>query len=258
MVGVGKRASAWPIAIMVKRIALVRIVGFCLLAACPGVCQSIRPQSNRPMAGSSSSSLPDAPSATLLTQTHSFQSIDDDAQLRSTVDKMTVGQMKMMTMSADRGDIPGIAPVAPRLLPRQTLLYQAVPDQKESNSAPLFFKYLTPSLFHPNARYMASDSDSLMGRATDAASRIFVTRNLDGKRSFNTSYFLRLATSIAAHSAARTYRAHSGTAPLSDFGSTVGNDAGMNLLHEFGPAVRKITMSHVPEFVSRIEERITR
>ncbi|HSY93391.1 MAG TPA: hypothetical protein VK812_18655 [Candidatus Binatus sp.] len=161
-------------------------------------------------------------------------------------------------MSAEGGAIAEIAPVAPGLLSRQALLYQAVPDQKESNAAPLFFKYLTPALLQPNRRYMASNSDSLMGRATDAASRIFVARNEEGKRTFNTAYFLRLATAIAAHSASRTYRARSGTAPLSDFGSTVGNDAGMNLLHEFGPAVRKVTTSHLPEFVTRIEERITR
>jgi hypothetical protein len=149
--------------------------------------------------------------------------------------------------SADRGP-----------LPRQTLLYQPVPDQKASEPAPLFFKYLTPSLLHPNSRYMASDSDSLVGRATDAASRIFVTRDVDGRRKFNTSYFVRLATSVAAHSAAHSYRPRSNTAPLSDFGSTVGNDAGMNLLHEFGPAVRKIATSHLPEFVTRLEEHLTR
>ena len=95
-----------------------------------------------------------------------------------------------------------------------------------------------------------------MGRATDAASRILVTRDQSGRPRLNTSYFLRVATSVAAHSASRTYRARSGTAPLGDFGSTVGNDAGMNLLHEFGPAVRKMATGHLPEFVSRIEERI--
>jgi hypothetical protein len=105
-------------------------------------------------------------------------------------------------------------------------------------------------------RYRASASDSLMGRATDAASRILVTRDESGRRRFNTSYFLRVATSVAAHSASRSYRVRSGTAPLGDFGSTVGNDAGMNLLHEFGPAVRKMATGHLPEFVSRMEERI--
>jgi hypothetical protein len=230
------RLLLWQFALMVKPISLV--VCFCVMAAGAAVCQSTRQTSN---------SLPDAPSATVLTLAHPFERVDN-------------AQMPLVPrlMSADGGAISEIAPVAPGLLPRQALLYQVVPDQKESDSAPLFFKYLTPALLQPNRRYMASDSDSLMGRATDAASRIFVTRNEDGKRTFNTSYFLRLATSIAAHSASRTYRARSGTAPLSDFGSTVGNDAGMNLLHEFGPAVRKVTMSHVPEFVSRIEERIAR
>jgi hypothetical protein len=193
--------------------------------------------------------LPDAPSATALNQVHRFQSVGGEGQLPPTVPQL---------LSADRGAITEIPQVAPSLLPRQTALYQPVPDQKESDTAPLFFKHLTPSLLHPNSRYMASDSDTLMGRATDAASRIFVTRDDEGRRKFNTSYFLRVATAIAAHSASRTYRARSNTAPLSDFGSTVGNDAGMNLLHEFGPAVRKMTTSHLPEFVTRIEERITR
>ena len=234
--GAGKPVAAGQYALMVKSISLV--VCFCLMAVGAAACQSKRQTSN---------SLPDAPSATVLTQAHPFERVDN-AQMPS-VPRL---------MSAEGGAITEVAPVAHGLLPRQALLFQPVPDQKESNAAPLFFKYLTPALLQPNRRYMASDRDSLMGRATDAASRIFVTRNEEGKRSFNTSYFLRLATAIAAHSASRTYRARSGTAPLSDFGSTVGNDAGMNLLHEFGPAVRKATMSHVPEFVSRIEERITR
>jgi len=122
-------------------------------------------------------------------------------------------------------------------------------------SAPLFFKHLYSTSDSSNSRYRASDSDTLMGRATDAASRIFVTRDETGRRRINTTYFLRVATSIAAHNAARTYRARSGTAPLGDFGSTVGNDAGMNLLHEFGPVFRKAAVSHLPVFVSRIEER---
>jgi hypothetical protein len=69
---------------------------------------------------------------------------------------------------------------------------------------------------------------------------------------------MRVLTSVAAESASRRYRARSGTAPLSAFGSTVGNDAGMNLLHEFGPGIRQKVTGHLPEFVSRIGERISR
>jgi len=83
-----------------------------------------------------------------------------------------------------------------------------------------------------------------------------LTRDQSGKRRFNTAYFLRLATSVAADSASRKYRARSKTAPLSDFGSNVGNDAGMNLFHEFGPDLGQAVTSHLPKFVERIEERI--
>jgi hypothetical protein len=45
-------------------------------------------------------------------------------------------------------------------------------------------------------------------------------------------------------------------APFSDFGSTVGNDSGMNLWHEFGPDIQQLMKSHAPKFVSKIEEQI--
>ncbi len=97
-----------------------------------------------------------------------------------------------------------------------------------------------------------------MGRATDAASSMFVTRDESGNRHVNTAYFLRVLTSVAAGSASRRYRARSSVAPLSDFGATIGNDAGMNLLHEFGPGLRQAVASHLPQFVFRIQDRVIR
>jgi len=41
------------------------------------------------------------------------------------------------------------------------------------------------------------------------------------------------------------------------FGSTIGNDAGVNLFHEFGPGIRQMVKGRTPKFVSGIEERIT-
>jgi hypothetical protein len=45
--------------------------------------------------------------------------------------------------------------------------------------------------------------------------------------------------------------------PFGDFGSTIGNDAGMNLFHEFGPGIRQMVIGHAPKFVFRIGERAT-
>ena len=76
------------------------------------------------------------------------------------------------------------------------------------------------------------------------------------KRRLNTSYFLGVLSSVAVHNASRPYRMRSNAAPLTDFGSTIGNDAGINLFHEFGPGLRQMVKGRMPKFVFRIEERI--
>ena len=91
-----------------------------------------------------------------------------------------------------------------------------------------------------------------MGRATHAAAGIFFTRDESGRGRLNTSYFVRALSSVAADTASRPYWRRSPGEPLSDFGSTVGNDAGLNLLHEFGPGIQHVMKSHAPKFVGRI------
>jgi hypothetical protein len=246
-----KEFASGQISVMVKWIALFRIVSFCLCAACGAWCQGEHSQSAAPAtpsksfsfpSASSSGSLPDAPSALVLTQAQPVQEISHQAH--------------------------GPLSVAAVGMPVATTRFQAVlafdPGQhtgqhsEQSNSGALFFKRLYPTLNNPNLRYRPSDNDSVLGRATDAASRVLLTRDPSGKRKFNSTYFLRLATAVAADSASRKYRARSKTAPLSDCGSNVGNDTGMNLLHEFGPGLQQAVVSHLPKFVSRIQEHIVR
>jgi hypothetical protein len=143
---------------------------------------------------------------------------------------------------------------APRL--DQAVVYEAGPAQKDFGA--FLQKFLEPVPHKQSSRYQVSSSDSLLGRATDAASRVFVTRDETGKRRLNTSYFVAVLTTVAAHRAERPYWARSNTAPLGDFGSTVGNDAGMNLLHEFGPGLRQAVTGHMPGFMLRIEEHVVR
>ncbi len=148
--------------------------------------------------------------------------------------------------------------------PSAILLYKPVPLQNVEvrnevrNTGDFFSKYLNPSKLNQSPRYQPSSRDKVMDRATDAASRIFVTRDESGNRKLNTNYFLRVLTSVAADSASRRYRSRSGAAPLTDFGSTIGGDAGRNLLHEFGPGIRQIVTSHIPAFVFRIQDRVVR
>jgi hypothetical protein len=83
-----------------------------------------------------------------------------------------------------------------------------------------------------------------------------VTRDDSGKGRLNTSYLLRALASAAADTASHPYWRRSIGQPFSDFGSTVGNDAGMNLWQEFRPEIEQIMKSHTPRFVSRIEARV--
>jgi hypothetical protein len=112
----------------------------------------------------------------------------------------------------------------------------------------------TAQLFRPNARYHVSTSDSLIGRATDAAASIVFPRDEEGDRHLNTPYLLRVLTAAAAHSAYRPYWRRSISQPFSDFGSTLGNDAGLNVFHEFEPGILQLVKTHQPKFVSKIGE----
>ena len=164
---------------MLKRIALVGVEWVLLLAPCAVECQSKHP---------SQESLPDAPSAAVSSQAISFERVDDEARsLRAA----PVG------LSATAGAETDVAHIAAGLRWNQAVLNTTVPVQKESRD--FFSRHVYPSLLNSNFRYRPSDSDSLMGRATDAASRILVTRDESGKRKLNTSYLLRVATSVAAH-----------------------------------------------------------
>ena len=249
--------------VMVKRIA-VRVVSLCLLGAGGAFCQSSRPvDSGLPeprVSGANSAavesgtgagrSLPDAPSAGIAAQADRFQGVGGDGRLAGKTG--WVGPHARFIGGTELETVTGSRPAGFAFV-YGAVAYQEVPAQKESSA--FLGKYLYTSRSRQSLRYQASSSDSLMGRATDAASRIFVTTDESGRRRINTSYFVAVLTSVAVHNASRPYWARSNSAPLSDVGSTFGNDAGMNLLHEFGPGLRAAMTNHMPGFVSKIAGR---
>ena len=250
-----------------KRIAPIRVVVFCLLAAGAALCQSghvglksAKPQHHQ---GAVSKALPDAPSAQVLNRAlngeDELQTVSKETAFPHLTSTAVPTVVNPAVVRETRTGV--VLPEAPSA----TLLYRAVPLQnvelrtEAPNKGDAFFsKYLNPLKLNEVPRYQPSSRDKVMDRATDAASRIFVTRDESGKRKLNTNYFLRVLTSVAADSASRRYRARSGAAPLTDFGSTIGSDAGRNLLHEFGPGIRQAVTSHMPAFVFRIQDRVVR
>jgi hypothetical protein len=247
---------------MVKRIAPIRVVSLVLLAACGAVCQKPPPVDllqGLQVDGSDSpqvqrqemrtwSSLPDAPSSVQPPiRTERFDPVVKKKVLPLTLGSVGVSAGAMRSTELGR--------VTPGLQPSLTAHYQVAFIEKQSST--FLGKYLYPSLLGQDPRYYASTSDSFMGRASYAVSRIFVTRDDSGKGRLNTRYFLGMLTTVAIHTAYRPYRMRSTSDTFNNFGSTIGGNAGMNVVHEFGPGIRQMVKGLTPKFVSRIGGRIT-
>jgi hypothetical protein len=245
---------------MVKRTTL-RVISFVLLAASGALCQGEGPSGNLlhglRFDGSNSfqaqhqamttRSLPDAPSVQRAPQLGKFQTFVNEA--RSPLTLGAVGLNAAITGETDSEH------VNPGARPGLTTLYREALIQKESSA--FFGRYLYPSLLKQDPRYHPSTNTSFLGRATYAVSRILVTRRDSGERTFNTSYFLGVLTSVAIATAYRPFWARSASSTFKTFGSTIGGDAGINLFHEFRPEIRQMVNGHTPKFVSKIKENIT-
>jgi len=253
--------AALPERAIVKRIAPIWVIFSVLLVACGALCQSERASEGVHQGDGSNSleaqrqemrtwrSLPDAPSTVQPpTQREKFQTFAYEAGL-----PLAMRAAAITSNVRRRIELRHFTPVPqPSLIPSDELLF----SQKESSN--FVVKYLCPPLVKRSMLYHPSSSNTLIGRATYAASHIFVTRDDSGKRRLNASYFLGVLSLVAVHNARRPYWARSASAPFNDFGSTIGNDAGINLFHEFGPGIQQMVRGHTPRFAFKIEERIAR
>ena len=202
--------------------ASTRIIATILLGTCSAVCQHLDDKKN---------SLPDAPSAQTVNLTERLRSFIDTAHQPVTIRTLANGV-------SDTQFAPKYDP-----LHFETETKSGQQDATDPSA-------WMPSVLKRNTAFHASSRTSLVGRATDAALSVIVTRDEGGQRKLNTPYLLRVITLATAHAAQRPYWRRSVGQPFSDFGSTVGNDAGMNLLHEFRPGLMELVKSHEPKFVS--------
>jgi len=225
----GGRVGTWRLQGlgMVQRIAAVGVVTFVL--ACGAVCQD------------ASRSLPDAPSAQAASRTPEFKVFAKQVHSPFTLSSFTPVHP---AFKFDGARLPDAMRQNAFSDPDKQARTQKHPDA-------FFAKYLSTASAKQQPDH-AAGNDGFMGRATRAAAGIFFTRDDSGRGRLNTSYFLRALTLAASDTASRPYWRRSATEPFSDFGSTVGNDAGMNLLHEFSPGIQHMVKSHAPRFVARI------
>lgn len=212
---------------MVRHIAAIGMGSFLFLAVCVMVVQS------------PGQSLPDDPSVRIQSQ----------SQSQSQSQRMNAFE------HAKPLDVGAKSSYAPNLNEAEFAVYQNdLSRQKDPNT--LFAKYLKPPSSNRKPGYSPADAENLMDRAVHAASRTFITRDESGKGRINTSYFLRTFTAVMADTASTPYWRRSVGEPFSNFGSSVGNSAGMNVLHEFEPSLQQALKSHAPRFVSRIVQHV--
>ncbi len=122
-------------------------------------------------------------------------------------------------------------------------------------SGVFFGWFLYPTLFHQDPRYPYRGTGGFFDRAGYAMSRVLITRGDSGRQQFNYSH---VSATFTAAGLANTYYPRN----LRTFGNTMGNagmglvsDAGMNLLREFWPDMRKKFRKHAPDRIKRLEEK---
>ena len=230
----GSQVSRSVVRLVMMRILGIRVVGFLLIAVCGVVGQ--QRQENR-----SSNLLPDAPSAGL----HPIYS--DEAQSPLAVGALGLHDVWRLESEGN-------------VSPSQTRFadFDKVEEPAKKESRALIERYLFQSLRKRNLNYHPSESGSLISRASYAASSVFVTKDDSGRLRPNTSYFVGVLSSAVIHTAYSPYWRRSVAEPFSNFGSDIGNDAGMNFLHEFGPGIEQLMKNHTPKLISRIEVHISR
>lgn len=205
---------------MAKRMVSLWAVPYVLLAASGALCQNLR------------QSIPDAPSVRGVAP----------AQRCSVLFEGELAVAKFGAIIGRAGTLPQAGFAGPE---------KALFSQKGSSN--VFRQFLNSSVPKRQSGYHSSSSASLMGRAAYAGSRIFIRRDEFGKRRPNMLYLLRALTSAAAATASRPYWRRSIGEPFGDFGSTVGDDAGMNLWHEFKPDIERLMKRYAPGFLSKIK-----
>jgi hypothetical protein len=219
--------------------APIRIVALGFLASCAALCQS-------PNVQTSTKTLPDAPSV----QNESSQGTTNARQFQKVFDPVRLPAWELSN---------GVASAYPAAhfdlghFDRQ----QPTPNTSQDYWAKRIF---APTPGQSNSNHISA-SESLIRRATYAAGSVLVTQDDAGRSRLNTSYLLRVLAVTAAHSAAarssyNTYLRRQNSRPASDLGSTIGNDAGMKVFHEFKPGILQLLKSHEPKFVYAIEERV--
>lgn len=112
------------------------------------------------------------------------------------------------------------------------------------------------TMLHQDPRYFYSPNRRFFPRVWYSVTRVVITKNDYGDRTFNTSEFLGALFSSALQNSyyPRPDRTLGDT--MNRFGGALSSDAVGDLLREFTPDMKRIVHKHAPKRILRIEEKL--
>jgi len=116
--------------------------------------------------------------------------------------------------------------------------------------------FVLATLLHEDPRYFRSGKHGLLPRAWYAATRVLITRDDNGWNVLNRSEFLGASFTSALQNTYYPRPDRTFGATMDRFLGTFGDDATNNLLHEFGPDLKRLFHRHCPSGIQRFEARM--
>jgi hypothetical protein len=126
-----------------------------------------------------------------------------------------------------------------------------------TESGVFFGTFLYPTLFRQDPRYFAEGRGPAIHRIAYAASRVLITKNDAGSRTFNTSHVLAGFTASGLTNAYYPREDRGFGDVMVRASSGLLNDAVTNVLREFWPDIKRKLIRHEPASIKRLEEKPT-
>lgn len=104
--------------------------------------------------------------------------------------------------------------------------------------------FLMPTMLHQDERYYAMGEGGIMKRSVYAATRVFVTPNVNGKNGFNTSEIVGRGVSQAISLSYYPSQTQTFSGYAEKFGYALGRDAISNVFRELWPDINARVLHH--------------
>lgn len=217
------------------------------------------------LSANNASVLPDAPSASIKNPTAIFESADNQAAGKSEslsvawspvtgeqdhiYKPLSIGQKFQMFLensySSSTITVTALSAQAPSLLhvadeeQHWNLGRRYAAAYVDTQSSAFFENFLIPALTHQDPLYHREALGTVRSRVSYAMTRVFVARSDKGGSSFNTSSVAGAFVSSAIHNAYHPYNNSSADGTVNRALGHLATRAGMNIVREFWPDVRR-------------------